>query len=75
MRTTVTLPPATHRRVRELAAARGSSVSAVIAELTARGLAQLDEPVVLSVDPRTELPVLSVGRRITSAEVAEVIDE
>ena len=38
MRTTVDLPPALHRRARELAKSRGQSLSAVLAELTARGL-------------------------------------
>jgi predicted transcriptional regulator len=75
MRTTIDLPPAVHRRVRELAAQRGQSLSSVLADLTVRGLAQLDAPVELSTDARTGLPVLSLGRRITSAEVADVLDE
>jgi hypothetical protein len=75
MRTTVDLPPAVHRRARELAAERGQSLSSVIADLTVRGLAQLDARVELSTDARTGLPVLSLGRRITSAEVADVLDD
>jgi hypothetical protein len=75
MRTTVDLPPAVHRRARELAERRGESLSAVLADLTVRGLAQIDEPVVLSTDPRSGLPVLSVGRRVTSREVAEALDD
>lgn len=75
MRTTVDLPPAVHRRARELAARRGQSLSSVIAELTVRGLAQLDSPVELAADPRTGLPVLSLGRSITSADVADVLDD
>ena len=50
MRTTVDLPPAVHRRALELAHARGQSLSATLAELTARGLGQLDEPVVVRTD-------------------------
>lgn len=75
MRTTIDLPPAVHRRARELAAQRGQSLSSVLADLTVRGLAQLDAPVELATDDRTGLPVLSVGRRITSTEVAAVLDE
>lgn len=75
MRTTVDLPPAVHRRARELAARRGQSLSSVIADLTVRGLAQLDDPVTLQTDSRTGLPVLSLGRAVTSADVAEVLDD
>jgi hypothetical protein len=75
VRTTVDLPPAVHRRARELAAQRGESLSAVLADLTTRGLAQLDAPVTLRTDPRSGFPVLSLGRRVTSAEVAEALDE
>jgi hypothetical protein len=75
MRTTVDLPPAVHRRARELAVQRGESLSAVLADLTARGLAQLAVPVTLRTDPRSGLPVLSLGRKVTSTEVAEALDD
>lgn len=75
MRTTVDLPPAVHRRAQELARQRGTSLSAVLADLTMRGLGQLDEPVTLTVDPRSHLPVLSIGRRVTTADVAAVLDD
>ncbi|WP_193598620.1 hypothetical protein [Microbacterium sp. YJN-G] len=75
MRTTVDLPPAVHARTLELARARGISLSALLSELTVRGLAQIDEPVRLATDERTGLPMLSLGRRLTSEDVAELIDE
>lgn len=75
VRTTVDLPPGVHRRAQQLAASRGQSLSAVIAELAARGLAQLDEPVVVSTDERSGFPVISIGRRITSGDVGEVLDD
>jgi hypothetical protein len=75
MRTTVDLPPAVHQRAVELAKARGLSLSATLAELTARGLAQLDEPLRISIDARTGFPVVSVGRRVTAADVAEALDD
>jgi hypothetical protein len=75
MRTTVDLPSAVHRRAVELALRRGQSLSAVVADLTARGLAQLDEPVRLGVDGRTGLPVITIGRRVTGDEVADALDD
>jgi len=75
MRTTVDLPPALHRRAVELAKRRGQSLSATLADLAARGMGQLDEPVVVRTDAVSGFPVISVGRRITSDEVAEALDE
>jgi hypothetical protein len=75
MRTTVDLPPAVHRRALEIAKRRGASLSAVVAELAVRGLSQLDEPVVVRTDERSGFPVISVGRRVTSEQVAAALDE
>ena len=75
MRTTINLPPAVHRRAREIAEQRGQPLSTVLADLTVRGLAQLDAPVDLATDERTGLPVLSIGRRVTSAQVAGLLDD
>jgi len=75
VRTTVDLPPAVHRRALEIAQRTGRSLSAVVADLTARGLSQLDEPVVVTTDERSGFPVVSVGRRVTSEQVAVVLDE
>lgn len=75
MRTTVDLPPAVHRRATELAKRRGQSLSAVLADLTVRGLAQVDEPVSLTTHPLTGLPVLTIGRRVTSEDVADALDD
>lgn len=75
MRTTVDLPPAAHRQVQELAASRHQSMSAVIAELTLRGLAQLRVEVEYSRDPLSGLPVLSVGHPVTAQDVANALDD
>lgn len=75
MRTTVDLPPAVHQRARELALARGQSLSSVIGELTARGLSQIDEPVVVRMDAVSGFPVISVGRRVTSEDVCALLDD
>jgi len=75
MRTTVDLPPAVHRRARELAQERHQSLSTVVADLAVRGLAALGEPLEVTTDPASRYPVISLGRRITSAEVADALDD
>ena len=50
-------------------------MSSVVAELTTRGLAQLDVPVQVTRDEQTGFPVLSLGRTVTSAQVAALLDE
>ncbi|MCD2194275.1 hypothetical protein LQ327_12915 [Actinomycetospora endophytica] len=75
MRTTVDLPMAVHQRAMEIARDTGRSLSAVIADLAARGLGQLDQPVVIATDPRSGFPVITVGRRVTSEQVAAASDE
>jgi hypothetical protein len=47
----------------------------VVAELATRGLIQLGEPAAIEVDERSGLPVVSVGRRVTSEDVAAAVDE
>ena len=75
MRTTVDLPPAVHRRAKELAKARGQSLSSTVAELTARGLGQLDQRLSIEFDERSGFPVISVGRRITTDDVSAMLDD
>ncbi|MFV0319455.1 MAG: hypothetical protein ACK5IN_03625 [Microbacterium sp.] len=75
MRTTVDLPPAAHARIRELAASRRQSMSAVIADLTLRGLAESGTRIEYSRDPRSGFPVISIGRTVTSEDVADALDD
>ena len=75
VRTTVDLPSGVHRRVRELAAERKTSVSAVISELTARALAELGTPATVQRSAVTGLPVLSIGRVVTNDDVARALDD
>ena len=75
MRTTVELPPAAHRRAREIAEQRGQPLSSVLADLTIRGLAQFDEPVQVTIEPVSGFPTISIGRRITSEDVASALDD
>ena len=75
MRTTVDLPPAVHRRALDIAKRTGRSLSAVVAELVVRGLGQLDQPVVIGTDERSGFPVITIGRPVTSEQVAATLDE
>jgi hypothetical protein len=50
-------------------------MSAVIAELAARGLSQLEEPLTIATDERSGFPVVSVGRTITAEDVAAALDD
>lgn len=59
----------------EIAKARGQSLSSTVAELTARGLGQLDQPLSIVIDERSGFPVVSVGRRITADDVAAALDD
>jgi hypothetical protein len=75
MRTTVDLPPAVHRRAVQLAKQRRQSLSSVIAELATYGLSRLNEPLVVTTDPQSGFPVVSLGRQITSEDVANALDD
>jgi hypothetical protein len=75
VRTTVDLPPAVHARALAMARRTGRSLSAVIAELTVRGLSQLDQPVTIATDDRSGFPVITIGRPVTSEQVAAALDE
>jgi len=75
MRTTVDLPPLLHLEVKELAAEQGASVSATIARLTRDGLDQMERPSRVTISPVSGFPNVRTGRRITLAEVADLIDE
>ena len=75
MRTTVDLPSNVHERARKLAAERGVSMSAMIAELAARGLSTLAVPPHLDRDPESGLPVIRLGRRVTDEDVAAALDD
>jgi len=76
MRTTVDLPPGVHRRAQALARSRGQSLSATIADLTVRGLAQVDEPIEIRIDELSGFPVMRFGGpEITVEQVAAVLDD
>lgn len=75
MRTTVDLPPAAHRRAREIAARTGASLSSVIADLTMRGLALTEQDEQLGSHPVTGFPTVSTGHPVDGEDVASLWDE
>jgi hypothetical protein len=75
MRTTITIPDKTFERAKKMAVERDQSLSSLISEFTARGVAEQGNPLTLGTDPATGLPTLSIGRAITAQEVAEAIVE
>ncbi|ANI91736.1 Putative antitoxin VapB29 [Dietzia timorensis] len=75
MRTTIDLPDAVHRRAKELAQARGESLSSVVADLAVKGLAAAGEPMRINRDPVSGLPTVNLGYRLTSEEVARELDD
>ena len=75
MRTTVDLPAEVHERAKRIADERRQSLSATLADLTVRGLASLGEPATISTDSVSGLPTLTLGRQITTSDVAEALDD
>lgn len=75
MRTTVDLPEMILEKVREVAAERGASVSATIADLTARGLSELHGPMKIRINERSGFPMLDFGRPVTPEDIAAALDE
>ncbi|GAT08498.1 antitoxin [Mycolicibacterium novocastrense] len=74
MRTTVDLPEDLHKQALAIARDTGRSLSQTVADLMRRGLgAHSVAPV--STDPRTGLPVISVGTVVTSEDVRSLEDE
>lgn len=74
MRTTVDLPEDVHRLAASVARDRGTTLSQAIAELIRRGLG-VDQEAGIQVDSRTGLPVVRLGRPVSSEDVRAVEDE
>jgi hypothetical protein len=74
VRTTIDLPADSYERIKLLATERHLSVSETVVELVVRALASMESQATVSTDPRTGLPTLTVGRRITAEEVAAAFD-
>jgi predicted transcriptional regulator len=74
MRTTIDLPDDLHRLARAIARDTSRSLSATVADLMRRGLGEGREPEVARSE-RTGLPVVRLGKVVTSEDVRALDDE
>lgn len=74
MRTTIDLPDDLLAAARSLARDRGTSLSQAVAELVRRGLGQ-STPATIERSAATGLPVIRLGRTLTSADVRSLDDD
>ncbi|MFN2324119.1 MAG: DUF6364 family protein [Trueperaceae bacterium] len=74
MRTTIDLPAELIERAKAIARDTSRSLSEVVADLVRRGLEPSLAPPV-SRSQRTSLPVVSIGRVVTSEDVRSLEDE
>ena len=74
MRTTIDLPDELHKQAQAIARDTRRTLSETVADLIRRGLGA-GQPAEMSTDPRTGLPVVSVGRVVTSEDVRALEDE
>ena len=74
VRTTIDLPDDLHKQALAIARDTRRTLSETVAELMRRGLGVGRSPG-LSTDPRTGLPLVSVGTVVTSEDVRSLEDE
>lgn len=74
VRTTIDLPEDLHKQVLAIARDTHRTLSATVADLVRRGLGAGGKAAI-SADPRTGLPVVSVGTVVTSEDVRSLEDE
>ncbi len=74
MRTTIDLPDDLHQRVKAIARDTDQSLSATVTALMLRGLEHGDAGVV-DAHPSTGLPLVTVGRVVTSDDVRAADDD
>lgn len=74
MRTTIDLPDDLHKQALAIARDSHRTLSETVADLIRRGLSS-GRRAELSSDPRTGLPLISVGTAVTSEDVRSLEDE
>ncbi len=74
MRTTIDLPEDLHQQALAIARDTRRTLSETVADLIRRGLRGAGTAAV-SIDPRTGLPLLSIGTVVTSEDVRLLEDE
>lgn len=75
MRTTIDLPDDLHKQAQAIARDTRRTLSETVADLMRRGLGAGSAATAVSTDPRTGLPVVSVGTVVTSEDVRSLEDE
>lgn len=75
MRTTIDLPDDLHRQALAIARDSSQSLSETVAGLMRRGLQRDGSAAGITISPRTGLPVLRLGKVITSEDVRALEDE
>jgi len=74
VRTTIDLPDALHKQALAIARDTRRTLSETVSDLVRRGLAA-GTSTALPADPRTGLPLVSVGTVVTSEDVRSLEDE
>jgi predicted transcriptional regulator len=74
VRTTIDLPDDLHKQAQAIARDTHRTLSETVADLMRRGLGA-ERSSALSTDPRTGLPLVSVGKIVTSEDVRSLEDE
>jgi predicted transcriptional regulator len=74
VRTTIDLPDELHKQAQAIARDTRRTLSETVADLIRRGLGA-GTSAAMSTDPRTGLPVVSVGTIVTSEDVRSLDDE
>lgn len=74
VRTTIDLPDDLHKQALAIARDTRRTLSETVADLMRRGLGA-GGSATISTDPRTGLPLVSVGRVVTSEDVRSLEDE
>ncbi len=75
MRTTIDLPKDIHDQARSIARDRGVTLSATVVDLVRRGLGQSAQTTQIERSAATGLPVVRLGRVITSDDVRSLDDD
>lgn len=75
MRIVIDLPDDLHEQAQAIARDTGRTLSEVVTDLMRRGLGAGAPTAALSTDPRTGLPVVSVGTVVTSEDMRMLEDE
>jgi predicted transcriptional regulator len=74
VRTTIDLPDDLHKQAQAIARDTHRTLSETVADLIRRGL-RAGSTAAISIDPRTGLPLVSVGTVVTSEDVRSLEDE